>query len=115
MKGTPAIYKGRIIDKKVFRAFIYGANNEKKLVESWDAFEAAMQSGIWFASRQNIVKVKPDSKLDLEIELKGKHKSTPKSKQKTKAKPKAEKIEEIEDSENVLADDAAVFEVKDES
>lgn len=53
MKGTPAIYLGRIVDKKHFRVFIYGAHGQKRLVESWDAFEAAMESGVWFATLQD--------------------------------------------------------------
>jgi len=58
MKGEPAIYLGRIVDKKHFRAFVYSASGESKLVESWDAFEAAMQSGVWFATQEDVPAVK---------------------------------------------------------
>lgn len=54
MKGTPAVYLGRIVDKKNFRTFIYGKNGEKKLVESWDEFETNIQTGIWFASKEDV-------------------------------------------------------------
>jgi len=56
MKEAPAIYLGKIIDKKNFRTFIYGPNGEKKLVESWDEFESSMQSGIWFATVEDALK-----------------------------------------------------------
>lgn len=67
MKGATAIYLGRLIPKENFRTFIYAPNGSQKLVESWDAFEAHMESGVWFATAtdaQNSVandepKVKP--------------------------------------------------------
>lgn len=96
MKGTPAIYLGRIVDKENFRAFIYGPNGEKKLVESWDEFEANMQSGVWFATIHDA----EASKVTV------KEKSKPRTKQ--KQMPKIE----VADSENVLPDDDSVFEVK---
>ncbi len=113
MKGTPAIYKGRIIDKKVFRAFIFGTNGEKKLVESWDAFESHMQTGIWFASRQDALEVKAQQEPELEPEVEPKAKTKPKSKPKPKFKPKPEKVEQVDESDDVLPDDGSVFEVTD--
>jgi hypothetical protein len=59
MKGTPAIYLGRIVEKKHFRAFVYGPNGEKKLVNSWDEYELAMESGTWFATVEDAVASKP--------------------------------------------------------
>jgi hypothetical protein len=52
MEGTPAIYLGRLVSKVNFRAFIYHPNGTKRLVESWDEFEANMQTGLWFATLQ---------------------------------------------------------------
>lgn len=52
MKGVPAIYRGKIVNKENFRVFVYGANDAKKLVESWDEFENEMQSGLWFATKE---------------------------------------------------------------
>lgn len=49
MKNSPAVYLGRIVDKKKFRTFVYGLNDVQKLVESWDEFQDAMASGLWFA------------------------------------------------------------------
>ena len=100
MNGTPAIYLGRIVEKKNFRAFIYGKNGERKLAESWDEFEANMQTGIWFARKE-----------DAEEKLKPKSKPKPKS----KSKAKSEIVEEIDDSNDLLADDEMVFEVTDDA
>lgn len=64
MEGTPAVYLGRIISKENFRAFIYAPNGGRRLVESWEEFEANMQTGLWFATpeeTQGSVEV-PDEK-----------------------------------------------------
>lgn len=53
MKGVTAIYNGRVIDKKHFRAFIYSPDGQKRLAESWDEFEANVQTGCWFATEQD--------------------------------------------------------------
>lgn len=112
MKGTPAIYLGRIVDKKHFRTFVYGPNGEKKLVESWDAFEAAMESGIWFATVEDAIatKASADEPEDTDADPKAK----PKPNRKPKPKPVAQRVEEDNDAEDVLPDDGSVFEVKDD-
>lgn len=98
MNGTPAIYLGRIVDKKNFRAFIYGKNGEKKLVESWDEFEANIQTGIWFASHEDIVSDSVKPKL--------------KAKRKPKSKANSEMVKEIDEPEDISTDDdGMVFEV----
>lgn len=48
MEGIPATYLGRIVSKEHFRVFIYSATGARKLVESWDEFEAHMETGLWF-------------------------------------------------------------------
>lgn len=53
MKGTPAIYLGRIVEKTNFRTFIYAPDGARRLVESWDEFEQCMQSGVWFATTED--------------------------------------------------------------
>lgn len=114
MKGTPAVYLGRIVEKKHFRAFVYGPNGEKKLVESWDAFEACMESGLWFASTEDaeISKSKPVEPVEEEeIEVKPTGKSKPKPKPKPKGTTRA-KVEVEDESEDELQDDGSVFEVK---
>ena len=40
MIGEHVIYLGRTIPKDNFRPFIYSFNNEQKLVESWEEYEA---------------------------------------------------------------------------
>jgi len=100
MEGTPAIYLGRIVEKKNFRAFIYGANGQKRLAESWEEFEANMESGVWFATLEGALEAKS-----------GVHEPQPKAKAKAKPKPKAKPELEVEDSANVLSDDKSVFEV----
>lgn len=50
MHGLPAVYCGRLVEKDTFRVFIYNANLEKKLIESWDVFVAHMETGLWFST-----------------------------------------------------------------
>jgi hypothetical protein len=59
MQGTQVVYLGRSIAKEGFRAFVYGAKDSKKLVNSWDEFEAHMATGIWFASKDDVIEPKP--------------------------------------------------------
>jgi hypothetical protein len=108
MKGTPAIYLGRRINKEHFRTNVYGTKGEKKLVESWAAFEAAMESGIWFATRKDALE--SFSREDYMEEM-----AKYKPKRKPRPKPKAVKVEEIEHEDSEIpADelDEMVFEVK---
>jgi hypothetical protein len=63
MEGIPAIYLGRQVSKTNFRAFIYGHDGSKKLVNSWDEFEKHMQTGLWFAS---VLDINQDESSDLE-------------------------------------------------
>lgn len=117
MKGSPAVYLGRIVDKKHFRAFIHGTNGEKRLIESWDAFEAAMQSGVWFptvedaqASKSLVEDIHQGEVLAVEEKPKAK------AKPKGKAKPKTVKVEELDEAQGEIAPDELddmVYEVKD--
>jgi hypothetical protein len=59
MQGTQVLYLGRSIAKEGFRAFVYGVNDQKKLVNSWHEFEASMASGVWFASKEDVVIPQP--------------------------------------------------------
>jgi len=43
-------YNGQMVVKEPFRVFVYGTNNTKKLVESWEEFEKALHSGDWFSN-----------------------------------------------------------------
>jgi hypothetical protein len=108
MKGTPAIYLGRIVDKEHFRTFVYGPNGKKKLVESWDEYEIVMESGLWFATVEAAT-VKP-----VEIRIVQREPIIGSVKSRSRAKPKPVPVEEVEDAEDVLPDDGSVFEVKDD-
>lgn len=109
MEGTPAIYLGRIVEKKNFRAYIYGANGERRLVESWEEFEANMQSGIWFATIEDANAHNP---IVEEVEA---VEEAPVSKIKPIRKPKqkAEKADIVEHSDEFLPENDSVFEVID--
>lgn len=52
MKGLTAIYQGKVVQKAHFRAYVYSPDGSQHLVESWDEFEKKMESGIWFATKQ---------------------------------------------------------------
>jgi len=58
-QGSDIIYKGKRIDKAQFRAWIYGANGLRKLVNHWDDFEAHMSTGIWFQSLDKVPTKQP--------------------------------------------------------
>jgi len=93
MKGVNAVYRGRIVSKDNFRAFIYSPQGERKLVESWDVFESHMASGCWFDAPFDIqARVEPEI-----VEEKPKRK-------KREAKPKPVAIEQ--DSDEVAFDEA---------
>lgn len=104
MEGSPAIYLGRLVSKENFRAFIYAPNGGQRLVESWEEFEANMQSGVWFATPE-------DAQASIAVV----------EEEKPKAKPRpsrAKKVEEVapaddEPHEEAPADDLA-FEVTDD-
>ena len=64
MNNSPAVYLGRIIPKEHFRAYIYKANGDKKLVNSWDEFEAHMETGIWFAEDINAKEVQTEEAIE---------------------------------------------------
>lgn len=114
MKGTPAIYLDRIVEKKNFRAFIYGANGERRLVESWEEFEANMQSGVWFATVEDAQASKAVIEEENEPEVDEKPKAKPRAKPKPKPASKPQPVPVEDDAEDVLPDDDTVFEVTDD-
>jgi hypothetical protein len=107
MSASPAMYLGKVIDKKNFRAFIYGANGERRLVNSWQEFEANMQSGVWFATIEDAVSSKEVAKEEPK-------KKQPKRKIKSLSSFKPVLVEEPEDADDVLPDDNSVFEITDD-
>jgi len=57
MQGEEVLYQGRKVSRDGFRVFIYGRNDQKKLVNSWDEFKIHMATGIWFANVNDIPKL----------------------------------------------------------
>jgi hypothetical protein len=53
MKDATAIYLGKIVSKKNFRAYIYAPDLSQKLVESWDSYEKHMETGLWFPTKED--------------------------------------------------------------
>jgi hypothetical protein len=43
-------YMGRWVNKDFFRAFIYDVNGAQKICNTYDDFELALGTGIWFES-----------------------------------------------------------------
>lgn len=97
-------YLGRIVEKEHFRTNVYAPKGGKKLVESWDEFEAAMASGLWFATVEDAAAsvAEPEPEIADEVEK-------PKRSRKKQKKEVAEDIKEDE-QEDVSSDDLA-FEV----
>lgn len=77
MKGMPATYLGRIVNKETFRTFIYNEKGEKKLVKSWNEFESHMELGVWFAiaPKEEIENKEENVSLEIAPELKPKRKT----------------------------------------
>lgn len=61
MSDHTAVYLGRVIPTKNFRAFIYSANGDQKLVNTWREFESHISTGLWFDTQEN-AKVTIDEK-----------------------------------------------------
>lgn len=55
MEGKPALYLGRIVSKEQFRAFIYSPDGSQRLVNSWEEFEKFMETGLWFALKEDAI------------------------------------------------------------
>ena len=104
MEGKPAIYLGRLVSKVNFRAFIYSADGSQRLVESWEEFEANMQSGVWFATLE-------DAKSSIAQVEKPKRK--PKNASPKKADVVIEEATEEDEAEDAPPNDLA-FEVTDD-
>lgn len=48
--NAQVMYLGRWVNKEHFRTFVYNEKSEK-IVNSYDEYEAAIASGLWFAER----------------------------------------------------------------
>lgn len=58
MDNDYVFYQKRWVPKENFRVFIYDVNENKRLVNSYDEYETQMASGVWFASVQDVKKLK---------------------------------------------------------
>lgn len=54
MKGESVVYDGREVPTEGFRVFIYGANQTKKLANSWSEFKRLVGSGLWFVTPEEV-------------------------------------------------------------
>ncbi len=102
MKGSNAVYLGRLVSKENFRAFIYAPNGGQRLVESWAEFEANMESGVWFATKEDaLASIASPAIVD-----------KPKTKTRTsKAKMAVEPVDEAFEDDNESVHEDAAFEV----
>lgn len=41
-------YDDRYVPKQGFRAYIYGYDNQKLLVNSWEEYQKEISSGLWY-------------------------------------------------------------------
>lgn len=55
-QGESVKYLGRSVPKDGFRTYIYGPESKKKLVNSWDEYEAHISNGLWFSSKKDVDK-----------------------------------------------------------
>lgn len=49
-------YLGRTICGDNFRTWMYGKNDEKKLVNSWKEYQEHINSGEWYSSKEDLEK-----------------------------------------------------------
>lgn len=56
------VYNGRLVPRERFRTFIYHAEGNKKLVESYSEFEEHLKTGVWFSTKEAISKIKVKAK-----------------------------------------------------
>ncbi len=54
-------YLGRTFCCDHFRTWIFGKNDTKKLVESWEEYQDHINSGDWFATEQEAEVLKEDT------------------------------------------------------
>jgi hypothetical protein len=52
------LYLGRWVPRDSFRVFVYNANGQK-LCNSYEEYQTAISSGIWWAERGRVVEAEP--------------------------------------------------------
>lgn len=53
-KVETVVYNGKLVNKKEFRAYVYGFENKKKLVNHYDEFESMVSTGLWFPKLKDV-------------------------------------------------------------
>lgn len=53
-KTDQVYYDGRWVSKENFRVFVYNEAGMQKLVNSYDEYEKALATGIWYAQKDKI-------------------------------------------------------------
>lgn len=48
------LYNGREVESEHFRAFVYGADGQQMLANSWDEYQRLLASGDWIAFKENV-------------------------------------------------------------
>ena len=51
-------YQGRMVPKNNFRVFIYEVNGKKRVVNSFEEYEAYLNTGKWFSMQSEAIDVK---------------------------------------------------------
>ena len=74
MEGESVLYCGRLVPVENFRVFVYGLEGATKLVNSWDEYEKAMATGLWFPTKDEV------EAMHDEVEEKPKQSDKPKRK-----------------------------------
>lgn len=64
MQEETVVYNGRIFPKKGFRAFVYAKDGSQKLMNSWDQYEEAIQSGTWYSRKENVNAIISDAYIE---------------------------------------------------
>lgn len=52
--GT-VIYNGNSVKEEHFRAFIFKADGDVKLVNSWEEYKTYMSTGVWYSNKLEVV------------------------------------------------------------
>ncbi len=68
-ENPQVFYMGRWVSREHFRAFVYNGTAQK-LAESYDDYERLLNSGLWFASKDD---VKPNEPVSIRAGRKPKH------------------------------------------
>lgn len=54
MQEDMVCYDGRLVPKQGFRVFVYAKDGSQILVNSWEEYELALDSGQWFSHKDKV-------------------------------------------------------------